>query len=169
MIFHSQNFLTTNAILFIPVDAIIQNIGTHAFSRKGVDIELPTLNYSYIPTPNSAGVITQLHNSYSSGPALVDDLRRIRVYLVPASAYKGNAVVPYATRSGPTFRITQMHDITLHGHRGDAEKFTPYIEEELSNLESVAASSEGAPGPSDPSPPATGRVISHRNLYRTIV
>ena len=163
MIFYSQTFLTTNSQLYIPANAIIRKVDKRIFTRKGVQLELPSLVYSIVPCANQDSVIDNLPHNRWSDTRYITDLRLIRIYIIPHSAHNGNTVIPYATRNSSNCRTTQMETIELK-----AEKWDTYIEEELTHLEMLDTSTSNTAAAAT-APAATGRVINDSNLYRTIV
>jgi len=169
MIFYKQTFLTTNAQIYVPASSSIHGAEVSSFKRGNVEVDLPCILYSIMPTTGSSNTapraldITEVVNTnrwHSEG--VIEDLVLLRIFLVPDAATTGSAACPYATCTSQRHVISLLNSITLND-----ESYHVYIERARTITEGQTATARSVP--STQGVPQLGPIISdqHQN-HRTI-
>jgi|GEM_PF-6444002 hypothetical protein len=107
MLFFKQVFLRSNCALMLPQDAQIRKVVTENFYRKGRRQDVPAVVYSW---GDAGGMVSQRHQTQTLNNS---PLRRIRMFIVPHSAYDGTAFVTYAAQSSIHHTIYKLNPIQL--------------------------------------------------------
>ncbi len=134
MLYLSQTILSTNSEIYIPAFASIVGSRMSSFKRGAVEVELPTLVYTVLPVAppeqrsssrnDDSAINRVLNRSNSYNPlGLINDVVKIRVFLIPSSAQAGGHICTYGVPTTNRHVIRQFSNVRFKN-----EEYSFYVE-----------------------------------------